>query len=74
MAGSYGVIVTREASTDLDGIYAYIARESPQNASEVAERLIDAMVSLKFLPIATRSIGEVRVPAVRYTRCRFNRL
>jgi plasmid stabilization system protein ParE len=50
MAGTYGVIVTREASSDLDGIYTYVARESAQNASEVTERLIDAMFSLKFLP------------------------
>ncbi len=74
MTGTYGVIVTREASSDLDGIYTYVARESPQNASKVTERLIDAMFSLKFLPHRYKVYRRSKGAVVRYTRCRFNRL
>jgi len=50
MAGQYRVIMLPEASTDLTGIFDYIERESPQNATAVARKLVDAIDSLERFP------------------------
>jgi plasmid stabilization system protein ParE len=50
MAGPYGVRTTGKASSNLDEIFAHVARESPQNATAVLQQLLDAIFSLKMLP------------------------
>jgi plasmid stabilization system protein ParE len=42
--------MTPRASADLEDIFLYIEKESPQNAAAVAARLISAVDSLEILP------------------------
>jgi plasmid stabilization system protein ParE len=46
----YRVIVLPRAFADLDAIIDYVAKDSPQNASALLERLWAAMHSLDALP------------------------
>lgn len=50
MPKHYDVRITKEASSNLDSIFAHVARQSPQNALAVLQRLIDGIFSLKMLP------------------------
>jgi toxin ParE1/3/4 len=50
MAHRYRVIILPRASADLQELFEYIERQSPQNASGVARQIIDAIDSLEELP------------------------
>jgi len=50
MAEHYHVIIEPRASSDLISIYAYIEKDSPQNAASVSQMLFDAIDSLEFFP------------------------
>ncbi len=46
----FAVVVTPDAEGSIDDIYAYIARDSPENARRVKERILAAARSLSILP------------------------
>ena len=50
MPARYRVNFTKKAALDLEEIYDYIRRDSPQNAVSIAHRLVDAIDSLEQLP------------------------
>src|SRR4051812_39418105 len=50
MADTHRVILTAGALADLEAIAAHIRRDSPDNATAVAARIIDAIDSLAAMP------------------------
>ena len=46
----YHVLFTERAAADLEGIFRYIAFQSPQNASGMIQRIADAIDSLEMFP------------------------
>lgn len=58
MPDNYHVIFTRRAAADLEGIFKYIAHDSPRNASRVITKLVDAIDSLGQLPHRYRVIKQ----------------
>jgi plasmid stabilization system protein ParE len=58
MSDTHRVILTAEALSDLEGIALYIRQHSPQNAATVAERILDAIDSLAFMPRRFRRVGR----------------
>lgn len=50
MPRNYSVRISKTAASELDSIFAHVVRDSPQNASLVLERLLDAIFSLKAFP------------------------
>ena len=60
MAERFRVIISDEALADLEGIASYIRQQSPQNAAAVAERLLNAIDSLDFMPNRFRQAGRSR--------------
>jgi toxin ParE1/3/4 len=50
MPETYRVRITPSALKDLEGIFDYIATDSPQNAAGMIRKLIDAIDSLDLLP------------------------
>jgi len=54
MPDRYYVITTPRAQSDLDEIYNFIAKDSPQNAKSFVRELIEAIDSLQMLPLRYR--------------------
>lgn len=52
------IVITPDALSGIDEIYAYIARDSPENARRVKERILATAQSLSFFPERGRP-GEV---------------
>ena len=50
MPTPYRVNLTTESAGHLEAIFEYIEKDSPQHASTVIERLLDAVFSLEQLP------------------------
>lgn len=50
MPDTYVVRITPRALSDLEAIFEYIRRDSPQNASAMIARLLDAVDGLNILP------------------------
>jgi toxin ParE1/3/4 len=50
MAAIYRIIITIRAAVELEEIHQYISRNSPENASRVATKIIAAIDSLNQLP------------------------
>lgn len=50
MPEQYQVITTPRAHLDLDDIYNYIAKDSPQNAKKFVTALVEAVHSLQTMP------------------------
>jgi|SRR5580700_1322976 toxin ParE1/3/4 len=50
MPDSYRVKITPTASGELEAIFDYIARDSPQNAARFISRIVDAIDSLDRMP------------------------
>ncbi len=46
----YRVRITPRALCDLQGIFDYIAEDSPGNAAAMIERILDAIDGLEFMP------------------------
>lgn len=46
----YSVRITKTAASELDAIFQWVVRESPQNAHRVLEGLLDSIFSLKLFP------------------------
>jgi toxin ParE1/3/4 len=62
MPRHYHVIIQPRASRDIIGICTYIEQHSPQNAASVAQRLLNAIDSLEFLPHRYKVHGSRRSP------------
>ena len=67
MPERYRIIILPSASDDLTRICTYIEKDSPQNASAVAQRLLDAVDGLEILPHRFR-IHEHRKDAAKTVR------
>ncbi len=50
MPVSYRVIISPEASADLQSIHAFIAQDSPHHAAKLIERILAAIETLKTFP------------------------
>jgi plasmid stabilization system protein ParE len=57
MPDSHRVILTAEALSDPQEIAHYIRQHSPQNASGVAEAILNAIDSLGYMPGRFRRVG-----------------
>ena len=64
MADSFRVIILPRVADELIEIFAYIEVQSPQNASLVALRLIDAIDSLQLIPHRHKVHSHRRDPAL----------
>jgi addiction module RelE/StbE family toxin len=62
MPETYRIRITPRALADLEGIFEYINRDSPQNAAKMIRTLLDAIDSLDILP---RRFDVPRTGAVR---------
>lgn len=63
MPDRFRVIVLPRASSDLQGIYAFIEQHSPQNAANMTKTLIDAIDSLEEFPFRYPVRTPARAPA-----------
>lgn len=63
MPDRFRVTITPRAADDLSAICAFIERDSPQNASAVAEKLLSAIDSLDLLPNRYKVHGSRHDPA-----------
>ncbi|NLX15101.1 MAG: type II toxin-antitoxin system RelE/ParE family toxin [Phycisphaerales bacterium] len=50
MPDSFRVIISPRALSDIEGIYRYIANDSPRNARAILRRLMSAIDSLELFP------------------------
>jgi toxin ParE1/3/4 len=62
MPPAYRVIIQPRASADIVGIATYIEQASPQNASSITQKLLDAIDSLNRLPHRYKVYQSHRVP------------
>jgi plasmid stabilization system protein ParE len=58
MAAPYRIIISPEASANIQAIYDYIAEESPDNAAGMVNRLLRSIDLLATVP--KRTIAELR--------------
>ena len=67
MPDTYLVRITPRALADLEAIFDYIRRDSPQNAAAMIARLLDAVDGLDLLPhrFDVPRVGTVRGRQVR---------
>jgi toxin ParE1/3/4 len=63
MPATYRVIILPRVLADLQEIFDYIQRQSPQNAATVAQRLIAAIDALEQLPYRYKVHRPHRAPA-----------
>jgi toxin ParE1/3/4 len=64
MTGQYRVRLTPQALSDLEEIHSYIAQDSPQNASSMLARILDAIDTLEMFP--HRTVVERQSAALKY--------
>lgn len=64
MSDRYDVNISPQAHADMAEIASYIRRTSPQNATEVSDRLFAAIDSLKMMPQRFRSRTAGRNPRI----------
>ncbi len=60
----YSVVITKTAGSDLEKIHKHIALDSPQNASEMITRILDALAPLKQFP--HRTVAEHQARGLRH--------
>jgi len=53
MPQDYRIIISPEASADLDAIHAYIAQDSSDNAAKMVQCILTAIERLKVVPHRT---------------------
>lgn len=61
---SFRVRLTRQALSDLEAIHASIARDSPQNAAAMVERILDSIDLLEVFP--HRTVVERQSASLKY--------
>src|SRR5438034_10439497 len=64
MSEHYRVRLTPQALSDLEGIHAFIAKDSPRNAASMLERILDTIDSLEIFP--HRTVVERQSRKIRY--------
>lgn len=60
MAVTRRIIITDEALANLESTVDHISKSSPQNAALVADRIVQAIDSLSFMPDRFRRAGKSR--------------
>jgi plasmid stabilization system protein ParE len=67
MPDAYRIRITPRALANLEGIFDFIQRDSPQNAREMIRRLLDSIDDLRMLPYryAVPRTGAARSRAIR---------
>jgi toxin ParE1/3/4 len=60
----YRLIISPEASEDLQALHGFIARDSPDNAARMVERILEAIEKLKLFP--HRTVLERQNPKLKY--------
>jgi plasmid stabilization system protein ParE len=50
MRDTYRIVISPRAADEIDGIFNFIAQESPQNASLVVDRILEGIFSLETMP------------------------
>ena len=60
MQKQYGISITPEALSDLEGIFHFIERDSPRNAAGVIERIIKNIDRLYAMPSRFKIVGKSR--------------
>jgi plasmid stabilization system protein ParE len=50
MAATYRIIIAPEAAADLQAIYEYVAKDSPDSAARLVSRILNAIERLAILP------------------------
>ena len=60
MSETHRVILTDDALGDLEVIAHYIRQHSPQNATTVAQTILDAIDSIALMPARSRRVGKSR--------------
>jgi toxin ParE1/3/4 len=61
MPDTYRVNLTMKAATDLEEIFEYIEKDSPQNATRLIRRLLNAIEGLQILPHRHRPVKGAAV-------------
>lgn len=64
MSEPYRIVVSPEASDDLQSLYAFIAQDSPGNADRMVDRILLAIETLKSFP--HRTVVEHTSPRLRH--------
>jgi plasmid stabilization system protein ParE len=64
MPARYHIILAREAVSDLQSLHDYIARDSPENAAKIVERILKSIFSLDSFP--HRNLAERRSQKIEY--------
>src|SRR5690349_266029 len=64
MSQHYRVRLTQQALDDLEEIHAFIAKDSPQNAALMIERIFDSIDLLEIFP--HRTVVERQTPSLKY--------
>ena len=64
---AYKVIWSPESYADLEGIFAYISRDSVAIASQVASRLLDAIDRLAEFPLSGSQVREWKRSPYRHS-------
>jgi toxin ParE1/3/4 len=54
----YRIIFSKRVANDLEAIFRHIAKESPQNAPQVVDRILTAIAGLKTFPHRTVLEGQ----------------
>jgi addiction module RelE/StbE family toxin len=65
MPSGFRVRLTAQALSDLEAIHASIARDSPQNAAGMIERILDAIDLLEIFP--HRTVVERQDASLKYS-------
>lgn len=60
MQPSYRIRISKDAHSDLDGIFQHISLESLQNAAAMKERILDAVDRLYLMPSRFKVVGMSR--------------
>ena len=58
MSDTHRIIITDDALSELEGIARYIRQHSPQNAANVAAKILDSIDSLALMPNRFRQVGK----------------
>ncbi|HEX3359172.1 MAG TPA: type II toxin-antitoxin system RelE/ParE family toxin [Tepidisphaeraceae bacterium] len=64
MAPNFRVRLTRQALSDLEEIFDFISKDSPQNAASMIERIFDSIDLLEIFP--HRTVVERQASALKY--------
>jgi toxin ParE1/3/4 len=64
MPDRYRILLSKRAAAELQAIFDYIAQDSPQNASGMVARILDAIDKLRMFP--HRTVVEKQNPRLKH--------